>query len=303
MRDDSALRRLCLRMRMHTVQSPQIAQRAKHFFLVATLLLGYTFVAAAQEPASTPGATNPLPDAPEVRSGGVTPSPATEAAAIRAIPRDFLHDQAAIWTCAARLRPRDFVWLAPLAAATGTAIATDHRTMTQVVSHRPDFNQANVNASNALIGLWIASPVAVYGVGHFQQNAHLREAGILSAEAMLDGVVVEQGMKLMFWRERPNTDSARGHFFQSSVGTDSSFPSSHSLIAWSAASALAAESSSHWTQFALYSAATGVSLTRVMGQEHFPSDVLVGSAVGWLIGHNVVRRHHHTAKQTRGADR
>ena len=59
-----------------------------------------------------------------------------------------------------------------------------------------------------------------------------------------------------------------------------------------AASALAAEYPAPWTQFALYSAATGVSLTRVIGQEHFPSDVLVGSSLGWLIGHNVVRHHH-----------
>ena len=58
---------------------------------------------------------------------------------------------------------------------------------------------------------------------------------------MLDGVVVEQGMKLIFWRERPGVDDSRGHFFQSSAGADSSFPSSHSLIAWSAASALAGE--------------------------------------------------------------
>jgi membrane-associated phospholipid phosphatase len=40
---------------------------------------------------------------------------------------------------------------------------------------------------------------------------------------------------------------------------------------------------------------TGVSLTRVLGQEHFPTDVLVGSAAGWLIGHYVYRKHrlHH----------
>jgi membrane-associated phospholipid phosphatase len=43
----------------------------------------------------------------------------------------------------------------------------------------------------------------------------------------------------------------------------------------------------------VYSAATGVSLTRVLGQEHFPSDVLVGGAAGWLIGRYVVRRHLH----------
>jgi membrane-associated phospholipid phosphatase len=45
-------------------------------------------------------------------------------------------------------------------------------------------------------------------------------------------------------------------------------------------------------QLALYGIATGVNLTRVLGQQHFPSDVLVGSAVGWMIGHYVYKRHH-----------
>jgi hypothetical protein len=28
--------------------------------------------------------------------------------------------------------------------------------------------------------------------------------------------------------------------------------------------------------------ASGVSLTRVLGQEHFPSDVLIGAVTGWM---------------------
>jgi membrane-associated phospholipid phosphatase len=238
-----------------------------------------------------------LPDAPEPQA------PAQDNVTLRGAPRDILKDQADIWRSPARLHPHDFEWLAPLALATGAAIATDHRAMTRVVSRNPDFNQASIDTSNALIGLWIAAPAAVYGYGHFLENDRARQAGILTGEAMLDGVVVEQGMKLIFWRERPGVDNSRGHFFQSSAGIDSSFPSSHSLIAWSAASALAGESSSHWTQFALYSAAASVSLTRVMGQQHFPSDVLVGSATGWLIGHYAVRRLHRRSLGEHGAHR
>jgi|HubBroStandDraft_6_1064221.scaffolds.fasta_scaffold09851_4 hypothetical protein len=31
---------------------------------------------------------------------------------------------------------------------------------------------------------------------------------------------------------------------------------------------------------------------RVLGQEHLPTDVLVGGAAGWLIGHYVYEKHH-----------
>jgi len=223
-----------------------------------------------------------LPDAPEPQFQ----------ATIRNTPHNILHDQAAIWTSPIHLRIKDLDWFVPLAAATGAAIATDQSAMNHVVSKNPSFNQKNITLSNAMIGAFIAAPVGVYGIGHFKDSPHAREAGILSGEAMLDGVVVEQGMKLMFWKERPGVDNARGRFFQSSAGVDSAFPSSHSVVAWAAAAELAGEYPTFWKQVLLYSAATGVSVTRVLGQEHFPSDVLVGSAAGWLVGRYVYRRHH-----------
>ena len=138
----------------------------------------------------------------------------------------------------------------------------------------------------------IAAPVGLLGWGLLKKNPHAREAGLLGAEAMADGVVLEQGMKLIFLRERPSVDNSNGKFFQTGAGADSSFPSSHSLITWSSAAVLADEYPSTLSRLLIYSAATGVSMTRVMGQEHFPSDVLVGSAAGWLIGHYVFRKHH-----------
>ncbi|MGB7549761.1 MAG: phosphatase PAP2 family protein [Terracidiphilus sp.] len=254
--------------------------RTRSVALAFLLALAFGCCAGAQ----TGNETAALPDAPQAQT--------EPAVTLRDTPRNILHDQVAIWTSPARIGVRDLEWLAPLAVATGAAIATDHRAMSQVVSHDSSFNNANTNASNIMIGGFIAAPVALYGFGHFQKSAHAREAGILSGEAMIDSVVVEQGMKLIFWRERPALDSARGRFFQSGVGIDSSFPSSHSVVAWSAAAAIASEYPSRWTQLFVYSAATGISLNRVLGQQHFPSDVLVGSAAGWLVGRYVARHHH-----------
>jgi len=225
-----------------------------------------------------------LPDAPQPAAG-------RQEVRLRSVPTDILHDQAVIWSSPARIRLHDLVWLAPLGAASGIAIATDRAAMRDVVSHDPGFTNGNINASNALVGGFIAAPVAMYGYGFLEHHTHARQAGILTGEAMVDGLIVEQGMKLIFWRERPNVDHYRGRFFQSSVGIDSSFPSSHCVVAWSAAAAIAGEYPSRWTEAAAYTAATGVSLTRVLGQEHFPSDVLVGSAAGWLVGHYVTHRH------------
>ena len=247
-------------------------------------ILGVALLAGAGRPAVAQAAA--LPDAPQPQQE------ARDAVTARNSPRQVFEDQRAIWTSPARLRGRDALWLAPLALATGAAIASDHRAMRDVVSSNASLNQDSINASNALIGGFVAAPVALFGYGHLKQNEKARETGILSSEALVDGLVVEEAMKLAFWRERPTADSARGRFFQSSAGADSSFPSAHATLAWAAAASIAGEYRSPWTQIFVYSAATGVSLTRVMGQEHFPSDVLVGSAVGWLVGHYVVRRRH-----------
>lgn len=236
-----------------------------------------------------------LPDAPAPQTVAPAQSLQSTDVTVRNSPRIFLHDEAAIWTSPMRLRPHDLEWLAPLVLATGAAIATDHRAASQIVSRNTSFNDANINVSNGLIGGFAAVPVALFAVGHLKQDDHARESGILGAEALADGFVVEQGLKLVFWRERPYVDNGRGRFFQSSAGIDSSFPSAHSTLAWSAASAIAAEYPSPWTQVAAYTGATAVSLTRVLGRDHFPSDVLVGAAAGWFIGHYVVHHHHQSS--------
>lgn len=211
---------------------------------------------------------------------------------LRATPMNFVRDQGAIWTSPARVRGEDFHYLVPLGLVVTLAITTDHQAMTSVVSQNKSFNNTSTNASNVLLSPFVGVPVVMYAAGHLSDNDHARETGLLGGEAMADSLVVDEAMKLIFMRERPATDNGRGKFFQTSVGTDSSFPSTHSMIAWSSAAVLAEEYPSRINQLGIYGLATGVSLTRVLGQQHFPSDVVVGSAFGWMIGHYVYKKHH-----------
>ena len=149
-------------------------------------------------------------------------------------------------------------------------------------------------ASTALTGLLVAAPVAYFGIGHFNHSHTAEETGILAGEAMVDSLAVNQVFKIASRRERPALDNAEGRFFQPDVGFDSSFASNHSVVAWSSATVIASESNRFWVKFAAYGLATGVSATRVIGRDHFPSDVYVGSGVGWVIGHYVY--HHYSQK-------
>ncbi|HTG60365.1 MAG TPA: phosphatase PAP2 family protein, partial [Terriglobia bacterium] len=255
------------------------------------VISGFTFAALLTAGASAHAQAWPpapyIPDAPKPQAQ------AGEPVTLRAVPTNFVKDQGAIWTSPIRVRERELKYLIPLGLATTVAITADHQTMSDVVSRNQDFNHKNVQVSNALTGGLLGAPVVFFAAGQFGGNPHARETGILAGEAVLNGLVVEQGIKLMTWRERPSVDGAKGKFWQSSAGWDSSFPSSHSLLVWSSAAVMAEEYPSWWMKTGVYTLATGVILTRVLGQQHFPSDVLVGSAFGWMVGHYVYKKHHH----------
>src|SRR5580704_7793952 len=229
---------------------------------------------------ATDAPTDALPDAPAQQP------PVRE----KDLPLAILKDQVRIWTSPVRIRVRDLIWLLPLGAATGVTLATDTDTMRELPRDR-GFNKDSVNASNALFGSQIAIPVTLYGVGVFKGDARARETGILSGEALADSAVLDQVTKIIFRRERPLYNNASGDFFSSKPGSNNSFPSSHSMLAWTIAGVTAGEYPSRWVQLGTYSLATSVSLMRVLGQEHFPTDVLVGGAAGWLIGHYVFKKH------------
>jgi PAP2 superfamily len=230
-----------------------------------------------------------LPDAPKAATPD--PSEAIHTVSLRDAPRNLLSDQEAIWTSPAHLNGSNAVGPALLVLATTAAITTDHQVMSSSKLVNTSLNNESSTASNGLVGGFIAAPVLIYGLGAMHRDEHATETGILGGEAILDSIGVSEVAKLVSERERPTVDNAKGKFFQSGLWFNSSFPSNHAIIAWSSAAVIASEYNGALTQLTAYGLATGVSMTRVLARQHFPSDVLVGSAVGWMIGRYVVRRH------------
>jgi hypothetical protein len=143
-----------------------------------------------------------LPDAP------AAPGPVTA----KSLPLAILKDQISVWTSPVRIRPHDLIWLLPLGAATGVTLAADPDVMRNV-SRDPAFNKDSVNAPNYLLASAIAVPVALYGVGLLKGSAHGRETGLLSGEALVDSVVLDEVTKIILRRERPLYNNAAGDFF------------------------------------------------------------------------------------------
>jgi hypothetical protein len=264
---------------------------------VLALSLGACAIAYSQQqggPNAQPAADTSipeLPDAPQPQAQNPAPAGVPDSITLRATPVRILKDQAAIWTSPARVRDQDLPILVPLVLASTLAVTTDHQVMSSSKLVDPSLNSHALTASNGLLGGFVVAPVAIYGIGYLHHNDHATETGILAGEAMVDSLVVDEVLKAVTMRERPTVDGAKGKFFQSSVGLDSSFPSTHSIIAWSSAAVIAHEYGGPLTQITAYGLATGVSLTRVLARQHFPSDVVVGSAVGWLVGRYIFRKH------------
>jgi hypothetical protein len=198
-------------------------------------------------------------------------------------------DQKAIWTSPFHFHATDAWWLAPMVGTTGLLIGSDRHNMEVARSNPAAISRSNTISNAGVAGL-TALPAAMWAWGSWQGNARQRETGLLAGEALANSLVVSETLKVVFARQRPLPVGGQGKFFTDI--SNGSFPSMHSTLAWSAASVLAHEYPGTLTQLLAYSAAATVSISRVTGRQHFPSDVVVGGAAGWLIGRQSYRAHH-----------
>ncbi len=110
-----------------------------------------------------------------------------------------------------------------------------------------------------------------------------------TAEALIDSLIVSGGLKTITQRTRAMAGRERSEFFDGGY----SFPSGHSVQAWSAAAVIASEyHDKPWIKVAAYGVAGAVSVARFTEHKHYISDVVVGSVAGYAIGKYVYRAHH-----------
>ena len=213
---------------------------------------------------------------------------------------NILRDQRAIWTSPFHLHGTDAKWLAPLGLSTVALITTDRRTSGELVAHGDNLNRLRISKDISRLGsLYATGGVAggIYLLGRATHNDHLRETGLLAGEALIDSGIVVNVLKTVSLRQRPPADHSSGEFFDGG----SSFPSGHAISAWSLATVIAQEYGHHrpLVQVGAYGLATAVSLSRYTGRNHFLSDALVGSALGYGIGRYVYHKHHDTILDAR----
>ncbi len=206
--------------------------------------------------------------------------------------KDIALDQAGIWTSPLRLQSRDALWLLPFAGATAVAIHYDPRAQQELGIDKNRIDASNTISQFGSTYATVGAGGTVYLIGRLTHNDHLTETGRLGTEAVIDATLVAEALKLATNRERPDEGNGTGGFWPHGTRSFSdSFPSGHAIGSWALARVIAAEYPNKPTQIGVYAFATAISVSRVTSLKHFPSDALVGSALGYLIGGYVVRHH------------
>lgn len=215
----------------------------------------------------------------------------------RKLASNFWMDQKSIWSSPFQMDKKEATRWIGVGLVTGALIVTDRRT-----SHVLENRETQVRWSNNVsrIGaMYTVLPVMAgfYTYGAIADNQKARETGILGGEALLDGVVVAQLLKLAAGRNRPNDPDHPGNFFSGGV----SFPSGHSIAGWTMASVVAHEYRNRkFVPIIAYSLAAVVSSARLGARQHYASDLFAGAAIGYYIGKFVVNTHEAHAEHHHG---
>jgi len=198
---------------------------------------------------------------------------------------DLYSDQKQIWTFPAHKESwkKPQLWL--LIGLSTASFSLDGRPAERLREDESfrDFN--DVFASTAADVVVAVAPLALLAVGEISRDDDFRNYGWKSAEAALDGFLVATIIKAATQRSRPHEGKQFGFW-----DGGNSFPSGHATVAWAVAATTASHFERHkWVPWVVYPLAGLVSFSRVSSGNHFPSDAVFGSVIGFVIGRHVVQ--------------
>jgi len=244
------------------------------------------YPAPEQAKQTLPAGASEVPNNPQPAEKDASENGASENKVLT-LPKHLLHDQIGMWTSPARLKLSDATWLVPAGGFTAALLATDSD-LSRHLSNSPNTLLRYRHISDYGMYSMIGGSAGIYLLGLTTHNERQRETGFLSGESAIDSIAVVQALKYMTDRERPFQDNGRGQFWQGGK----SLPSEHAAISWAVAGTFAHEYPSPFVKFLAYGAATAISASRITAKQHFPSDVFVGMAIGYLTSEYVYRQHH-----------
>jgi membrane-associated phospholipid phosphatase len=215
---------------------------------------------------------------------------------VNELAKNIVLDQKQIWTSPFRMTRQNAKWWLTFGAVTGVLIATDRRGSQQLPNSGDQL--AFSRRVSRLGAVYTLVPIAggFYLSGVMTGQSKLRETGLLGAEALADGLIVSEVLKVATSRQRPLEGDGGGHFFH---GGDA-FPSGHTVGSFALASVVAHQYHDNKAVVILaYGLATMVGASRFSARQHSASDIVAGGAIGWFIGRHVFERRQRSPAKAR----
>ncbi len=130
---------------------------------------------------------------------------------------------------------------------------------------------------------------AVYTTGELFHDNSLRKTALLSLESWMTAGIINMSLKAIIGRARPSTsESSRSFHPFSTKSSYFSLPSGHSVSAFAVATVIADRSKNAFIDILSYSLATMVALSRVHNNNHWASDVFLGSSLGYFVAKKIL---------------
>jgi membrane-associated phospholipid phosphatase len=215
---------------------------------------------------------------------------------------NLIADQKQIWSFPARLLQGQN-W-APTAAVLGTTAGLLLLDSSEGGYFRrtPTFHGFNniFTGNVTAIGTG-AVPASLYAIGLIRRDSKMQHTALLAGEAMADAAILQTVLKDATKRVKPAGFPVSGNlndsWFEkrgspsSYIRGNGSFPSGHTMAAFSVATIIARRYRNHrWVPYAAYGLASVVGFSRLSLSVHFLSDVFMGGALGYSISRFTVLR-------------
>jgi membrane-associated phospholipid phosphatase len=201
--------------------------------------------------------------------------------------KQFVRDEANLWTSPLRVKRQDLRWIVLLGIGEAALLRTDRNISGEIEEAKSIQPLSHIVSQAGSFPLY-ATSASLLVLGHLTKDDRTTRAGSVALQALLHSAIIVQTLKASTNRERPDKIRGDGGFWDGGK----SFPSGHAMSSWAFAAAMSDQyPDKKWIRIGGYAMATAVGISRISGRNHFPSDVLIGSSLGWLIGHYVSRHH------------
>lgn len=202
-------------------------------------------------------------------------------------PAEVLNSAGRVVTSPARIRNADLPVIGAVAAGGLALYSLDGQIRRAFLGSKSDLNdEISKTAEKLGNGGYDAAIVAGYGgLGLLLKNSYMQDTALLAAESFLAANTAGTLLKYSAGRARPYTGDGKRKFTPFKFKTArTSFPSGHTVSAFSVASVFAARSESTAVKVLAYSLASSVAFQRVYADKHWASDTLAGAAIGTAVG-------------------